>query len=208
MSTALNTKAGADASAPAPPTTLGDETRLACRRAPRHGSLAFVLALVLTLFASGVLAGALSEVPATSPPDLSLADLSGQTRSLDELAGKVVLVNFWASWCTPCIQEMPSLKRLTKEMGDESFAIISVNVGEAKRRVQANVKRLDISFPVLLDKDKAVFHSWGASVLPTAYLLDRNGQIRFRAHGELEWDRVDVIEVVRKLAGQTIQRDQ
>ncbi len=111
-------------------------------------------------------AGELSEVPDGSKLQFSLPDIDGQQRSLDDFAGKVVLVNFWASWCRPCIVEMPSIQRLAEEMSDRPFAVIAINVGEAKRRVQTTVKRLDVDFPVLLDKDSAVFEDWGANVRP------------------------------------------
>ena len=162
--------------------------------------LACLLALLLPLVAPGTLAGELSEVPAKSPPGFYLPDLSGQLRSLDEFAGKAVLVNFWASWCTPCIREMPSLRRLAGEMHEKPFAIVSINVAETERRVKVNAKRLGIEFPVLLDKDRQTFDRWGATILPTAFLIDRDGKIRYLARGELEWDRIAIVEIVQTLA--------
>lgn len=158
------------------------------------------MGLLLPLVATAALAGELSEVPAKSPPGFTLPDLSGQMRSLDEFTGKAVLVNFWASWCTPCIREMPSLRRLAAEMHEKPFAIVSINVAETERRVQVNAKRLGIEFPVLLDKDQETFDRWGATILPTAFLIDRDGKIRYLARGELEWDRIDIVEIVQTLA--------
>ena len=145
-------------------------------------------------------AGELSEVPDGSKLQFSLPDIDGQQRSLDDFAGKVVLVNFWASWCRPCIVEMPSIQRLAEEMSDRPFAVIAINVGEAKRRVQTTVKRLDVDFPVLLDKDSAVFEDWGANVLPTTYVLDPSGRARYIGRGPLEWDRADIINMLERLA--------
>lgn len=161
-----------------------------------------MILLALGLYAPGAPAGELSEAPVALALELSLPDLSGQPRSLDEFSGKVVLVNFWASWCRPCIEEMPTLQRLAEAMRDRPFAIIGVNVGETRRRVQAAVKRLGIDFPVLLDKDNVVFRRWGATVLPSAYVVGRDGRIRFIASGPLEWDRVDIVEMLRELADQ------
>jgi thiol-disulfide isomerase/thioredoxin len=145
----------------------------------------------------------LSEVPAALPPtSLSLADLGGQQRSLNEFAGKVLLVNFWASWCTPCMQEMPSIQRLAEAMREKPFAVIGVNVAEAQRRVRTVVERLGIEFPVLLDKDSAMFKAWGANVLPTTYVLDGRGRARYVGHGPMEWDRVDIVDMLERLAAE------
>ena len=148
------------------------------------------------------LAGELSEVPAALPPGFSLPDLAGQQRSLDEFTGKVLLVNFWASWCWPCIEELPGIQRLIAAMADAPFAVIGVNVGEAERRVQATVKQLRMDFPILLDKDSAAFKGWGANVLPTAYILDGSGRVRYIGRGPVEWDRADIVEMLRQLAEQ------
>ncbi|MGB5562732.1 MAG: TlpA disulfide reductase family protein, partial [Sedimenticolaceae bacterium] len=109
---------------------------------------------------------------------------------------------FWASWCSPCIREMPGIQRLAATMADLHFAVVSVNVGEGERRVQAAAGRLRIEFPVLLDKDSTAFKDWGADVLPTAYVLDRSGRIRYIARGPMEWDRVDIVETLKQLAAE------
>lgn len=145
------------------------------------------------------MAGELTEVSDGPRFQFSLPDLDSQQRDLDEYSGKVVLVNFWASWCLPCIEEMPSVKRLAQAMRDRPFAVIGVNVGEGKRRVQATAKRLKIDFPVLLDRDSSVFEAWGANVLPTAYVLDPSGRVRHIARGPMEWDRPDLVEILVQL---------
>lgn len=147
-------------------------------------------------------AGELSEVPAALPPTLSLPDLAGQPRSLNEFAGKVLLVTFWASWCTPCLEELPSIQRLKEEMVGAPFAVIGVNVGEAERRVRTMAQRLGLDFLVLLDKDSAAFKGWGANVLPTAYVLDGSGRVRYVGRGPVEWDRVDIVDMIEHLAAE------
>ena len=122
--------------------------------------LATLVWLSLPLGAASA-AGDFSAVPAAAPVELRLPDLDGRDRSLDEFRGKVVLVNFWASWCTPCITEMPGIQRLADTLRDRPFAVIGVNVAEAQLRVKAMVRRLGIAFPVLLDRDSAVFNRWG-----------------------------------------------
>lgn len=168
-----------------------------------HSNIGLALLLSLLWFAPfPAFAGELSEVPSVSPPNFSLPDLEGQPRSLDEFTGQVVLVTFWASWCSPCIVEMPSIQRLAAAMADQPFAVIGINVGEGERRVQTSAGRLGIDFPVLLDKDSATFGNWGADVLPTAFVLDRSGRIRHVARGPLEWDRNDIIEILTQLAAE------
>ncbi|WP_295400481.1 TlpA disulfide reductase family protein [uncultured Thiocystis sp.] len=145
--------------------------------------------------------GSLSPAPAAAPVELRLPDLDGQERSLDELKGKVVLVSFWASWCTPCLEEMPSIQRLAEDLRDKPFAVIGVNVGESPLRVKTMVRRLGIGFPVLLDRDSAVFDRWGATVLPTTYVLDAEGVVRFVGRGPLEWDSNAVMSILEGAVG-------
>lgn len=171
------------------------------RRVAPRDAIAMVLMLSLLLFCPlPAHAADLSQVPTALAPGLDLPDLAGRSRSLSEFEGKVVLVTFWASWCSPCIEEMPSIRRLAATMSDQPFTVVGVNVGEGERRAKAAAQRLGIEFPVLLDKDSATFGDWGADVLPTAYVLDRSGRIRYEARGPVEWDRVDIIEMLKQLA--------
>ena len=162
----------------------------------------FVVLLIIGFPRRG-LAGELLEVPSL-PVELDLPDLFERQRHLDEFAGKVVLINFWASWCRPCIEEMPSIQRLAAGMRGKPFAIVAVNVGELSQRVQAAATRLKIDFTVLLDSDSAVFRSWGGSVLPTSYVLDKNGRVRYVGVGPLDWDAVDVVKLLVKLTEQPV----
>jgi peroxiredoxin len=161
-----------------------------------------LILLVLGLYPLSGPAGELSEAPVALRLALDLPDLFGQQRNLDEFVGKVLLVNFWASWCRPCIEEVPGIRRLIEAMAETPFAVIGVNVGEAERRVQATAKRLRMEFPILLDKDSATFKGWGATVLPTAYILDGSGRVRYIGRGPVEWDRVEIIELLVQLAEQ------
>ena len=166
-----------------------------------YRAAAVVLLIILTfgLNTHSSVAGELSKADVRLRPELNLPDLSRKQRSLDEFAGKVVLVNFWASWCTPCLEEMPAIRRLAAAMRDKPFVVIGVNVGEVQRRVQLTVQRLEIDFTARLDKHSSVFKNWGATVLPTTYVLGRNGRVRYIGQGPLEWDRVDIIELLGEL---------
>ena len=158
-----------------------------------------VLASLTLCACAAAAAGELSAAAIAAPPQLSLPDVQGRERRLEDLRGKVVLVNFWASWCQPCIEEMPSIQRLAKALPGESFAVLGVNVSEGEHRVKAMVQRLGIDFPVLLDKDGEAFKRWGATVLPTTYLLDGEGLVRYVGRGPLEWDALDVMQTLEGL---------
>jgi len=97
---------------------------------------------------------------------------------------------------------LPSIRRLTQEMEGKPFVVVGVNVGETERRVRATAARLEIDFPVLLDRDSAAFTDWGATVLPTTYVVDGSGRVRYIGLGPLEWDRIDIVELLRNLAEQ------
>ena len=114
-----------------------------CRQAVISQIVAVVVLIpTLCLLPRFATAGDFSETPAVQSPGFSLPDLTGKLHKLDEFAGKVLLVNFWASWCRPCIEEIPTIKRLAMLMHDQPFAVIAINVAESSRRVQASVKRL------------------------------------------------------------------
>jgi thiol-disulfide isomerase/thioredoxin len=103
--------------------------------------------------------------PAGAPP-IDLLRPDGLPLSLRDLRGKVVLVNFWATWCEPCIAEMPSLQRLRALLGTESFEILGVNFQEGPARIGAFVERTGVSFPIVRDTDGAVARAWNARVFP------------------------------------------
>jgi thiol-disulfide isomerase/thioredoxin len=122
------------------------------------------------------------------PVELALSDIDGRTRSLAEFRGRVTLINFWASWCPPCLQEMPALLRLQQMMQGKPFAILGINVAEGIRRVRTVASQLDLTFAVLLDPDSRAFRQLGAEVLPSSYILDGDGIIRFAVFGAVDWD--------------------
>jgi thiol-disulfide isomerase/thioredoxin len=164
----------------------------------RRQAALFIVGWIL-LAGSGIHASELTTVEMGPAVSLSLPDLSGRQRRLEEFAGKVVLVNLWASWCTPCIKEVPSIQRLAEQMHREPFEVVGVNVAEAPRRVQTAVQRLGIEFPVLLDAESLLFERWEAKVLPATYLLDAQGRIRYLKRGPMEWDGAEATEAVRQL---------
>ena len=142
----------------------------------------------------------LTAVPGTPPaPALELADAAGEKHKLSDQRGRVVLVNFWASWCPPCLQEMPSLQRLADAMTDRPLTIYAVNVGEAPGRAREALRRLGYTGTPLLDTDQLAFKAWGVKVLPSSFVIDPDGRVRFRVVGALEWDAPEIQEAIEAL---------
>jgi len=135
----------------------------------------------------------------TTPPTLSLPDLAGRQHRLQDYRGQVVLVNFWATWCPPCLAEMPSMQRLSDTLAGRPFEILAVNTEETKSKVWKFRKLLDISFPTLLDSSGDVTRAWQIEVFPTSYLIDSSGRIRYVSYGALEWDDAGVLGLIETL---------
>ena len=108
--------------------------------------------------------------------------------SLADYKGRVVLVNFWASWCPPCIYEMPELTRLKQQLSGKPFDILAINVGEKKYKVWKFTKLIHIELPVLLDTNNDAFSKWGVQTLPTSFLIDADGRVRYRVRGNPGWE--------------------
>ena len=134
-------------------------------------------------------------------PPFELQDLSGRSHSLADYRGKVVLVNFWATWCEPCRAEMPSMDRLRSSLQGKPFEVLAVNLAEPLSRIEKFAAEMPLRFPLLRDRDSAVAKAWRARVLPASYLVDRDGRIRYVAYGELDWAsdpvRSKVIELIQ-----------
>ncbi len=132
-------------------------------------------------------------------PPLLLTSPQGQPRSLADYPGRVVLVNFWASWCGPCISEIPSLRDLYETMAGEPFEVLAVNVKEGRFKVHKFSRMMALPFPVLLDPDGEAFTSWDAQVLPTSFIVDADGRVRHKIQGPLDWTSGEVVQTIRAL---------
>ena len=134
-------------------------------------------------------------------PPLTLKDIHGANHDLAQYRGKVVLVNFWATWCEPCRYEMPSMQRLREKLAGKPFEILAVNVDEPEARVRRFVTETLFDLPVLLDANKSVTRSWSVRVMPTTFLIGPDGRIRYRVLGDLDWSGNDVLDAVARLLG-------
>ncbi len=134
-------------------------------------------------------------------PDFTLEDMDGKKFSLKQYRGKVVLLNFWATWCPPCRREMPSMQRVYEHFKGRNFVVLALNQEEDVDQVFAYEGGLDVSptFPVLFDKVSKVSHAYGVHGIPTTYLIDKKGYIRFRAIGGREYDHPEVEKMIQKL---------
>ena len=137
--------------------------------------------------------------PGGATPPLALQDLAGKWHDLADYRGKVVLVNFWATWCEPCRAEMPSIDRLRRSLQGMPFEVLGVNLAEPLSRIEKYLEDLPVSFPVLRDRDSAASKAWKARMLPASYLVGRDGRIRYVAYGELDWSSEPVRKTLSEL---------
>lgn len=158
------------------------------------------LVLLLALLSAPAMAGkGLKELPPKPAPKLALPTLSGGKVNLSQLRGKVVLVNFWATWCPPCRQEMPSMQRLNEKMAGKPFAIVGVNVGETQAQISGFLKVVPVHFSIALDEKGKSLESWQVFAFPTSYLIDKQGRIRYGLFGSIEWDESESMQVIEGL---------
>jgi peroxiredoxin len=132
-------------------------------------------------------------------PALRLPTLRGAPVDLAELRGRVVLVNFWATWCPPCVEEIPSLQRLYRMLQPRGLEILAVDVGETVETMEAFLADKPVEFPVLMDVDGEALRRWGVHAFPTTLVLDREHRIRYAVFGAFDWSSEEVIEALQPL---------
>lgn len=142
---------------------------------------------IVASVAFAIVAGTASSAiaPSTPAPDFSLHAMKGPNMRLKDQRGRVVMVNFWATWCAPCRQEMPQLNRLYEKYRTSGFVLLGVNVDEDASKAAEVATKLGVTFPVLLDADKTVSKLYDLSTMPSTVLIDRDGKVRYVHRGYL-----------------------
>jgi peroxiredoxin len=159
-----------------------------------------VLALSFTLVVgSNLVWGMGSRVPAvgTAAEDFRLVDLEGKSQSLSQYRGKVVLVNFWATWCKPCTTEMPAMQTTYDKLRDKGFVVLAINELEDEAKVREHIKQHGHTFPVLMDRDNKVANQFGVFGLPVSVFVDEKGVVREYIKGGLLTEQVILDAVAR-----------
>jgi thiol-disulfide isomerase/thioredoxin len=141
-------------------------------------------------------------------PPLVLKDLDGKSFDLNKFRGKVVIVNFMATWCVPCVEEMPSLQKLRERLRGKGLEVVAVNTGESESKVSQFAQNLRIKFPVLLDPEEDVKAAWKVYGIPATFIVGTDGKIAYRVLGEIDWLDTEAVALIESLlpAEQKIKR--
>jgi thiol-disulfide isomerase/thioredoxin len=135
-----------------------------------------------------------------APPSAhTLKGLDGRVTTLADYHGKVLLVSFWASWCTFCKEQMAAMQKLRLELADQPFEILAVNFAESPARVREYVRSLAVDLPVILDPNQDVARAWRVRVLPVTFVVGADGQPRYSVLGEYDWASTEAVDTIRAL---------
>src|ERR1700755_768580 len=157
---------------------------------------AFVVPLATTLMLALPASGASGSGPA---PQFTLDSRAGSKISLSQYKGQVVMLNFWASWCGPCRQEMPLLENIYKKYNKMGFTLIGVNVQPDSQAAEGFLQQTPVSFPVIYDKDSTVSKAYDVSGMPSTVIIDRKGNIRVLHRGYKPGDENEYLDSIRSL---------
>lgn len=155
--------------------------------------VAVVAAFALFLHARAPIAGPVMA------PDFILPDLAGKTVRLQDLRGKVVVINVWTTWCPPCVQEMPTLETLAQRMKDKDLVLLAVSQDERPKAVKPWIQERGFTFPVLLDPRGVVGHQFGVTGYPETFVIDRNGRIVHHHVGYRDWAEPGIVATLERL---------
>ena len=163
--------------------------------------LIFFLLLVFSPFSEAQQAGRGLTKLADTPqaPEFVLRDLDGNQHRLSDYRGQVVIINFWATWCPPCREEMPSMQRAWESLKNDGIHMLAINVGEDEDTIFQFTANYPVDFPLLMDSDSGVINQWPVRDLPTTFVVDPKGRISYRAIGGREWDDPALLSLVRAL---------
>ena len=133
--------------------------------------------------------------------DFTLEDRLGEVRRLSQLRGQVVVVNFWATWCAPCLAELPTMQALWERLSDGPFEVLAINVGEESSTIDRFLNEFDpsLGFRILIDPKMRVVHKWQVRGVPTTYVVDRQGRLAEFAEGGMDFTNDFVVGRIRRL---------
>ena len=157
----------------------------------------FALLLAGATHATGRGLTALPDKPVA--PEFELKDADGNLHRLSDYRGKVIIVNFWATWCPPCRAEMPSMQRAWEQLREEDIMMLAIDVGEDEDAIFEFTASYPVEFPLLLDTESSVSEAWKVKGLPTTFVVDQWGRKIYRAIGGREWDAPELLKKVRAL---------
>lgn len=163
------------------------------------GLLYRLLAIGLLCTSASAAAGELKAWAGGRTPPITLRDLDGKSHDLATYRGQVVLVNFWATWCEPCREEMPSIQRLKKKLDGKPFVVLAVNLDEPESRIRNFLSKMPLDFPILIDQETKTTKRWKVRALPASFIIGRDGRIRYSLTGELAWDHDSVVSLISEL---------
>jgi peroxiredoxin len=141
----------------------------------------------------------MAKVAGKAAPDFTLPSIDGQQVSLQQYRGKVVFLNFWATWCIPCREEMPGLEQLHQKYQSEGLVVLAIDLKESAEQVKTFFQKHGLSFPSLLDQQGSVFRDYLVAGMPTTYLIGRDGKLFARGIGGRDWTRAEAQELIRTL---------
>lgn len=156
------------------------------------------LALMLALRGPG---GPSAEPHAGEPVPNFDFTLEGRSTNLEALRGRVVVLNFWASWCPPCVEEMPSLERLHRQLGPRGLVVLGVSVDEDPVAYENFIRSSGVTFPNVRDPEKRIAALYGTFKYPETYIIDRQGRLVRKIIGPQRWDDPQVMDLLKGLAG-------
>src|SRR5690348_10585313 len=159
------------------------------------------LGLIGALSVNGWSMGSRVPVVGTTAEDFQLVDLKGKTQSLNAYRGKVVLLNFWATWCKPCTKEMPAMQTTYDKLAEKGFVVLAINELEDDAKVREHITQYGHTFPVLMDRDNKVANQFGVYGLPVSFFIDEGGVVREYIKGGLLTEQ-KIYEVVSRIQSQ------
>jgi peroxiredoxin len=141
-------------------------------------------------------------------PDFTLPALTRGSLSLHDFGRQVVVLNFWATWCPPCVEETPSLEKFAEQMRLQGVTVMGVSVDEDAGALQTFATEQHLSFPILRDPNRSIAHLYGTFLFPETYIIDQKGRVAEKLIGAVDWQDSRIVTFVQELAGKQVARRQ